>query len=219
MPMLEALAIKAPAHGTLNDAEWDALKIGLLEAVGVLGDSRARPVVLAALEAPGQSAAVQSAAARAVGRVGGDDGLALLTKHAVKGDALLLAAIGGLGEMRRIESAKHLAGLLASTKDPAVAKAAATALGTLGSSWAWRAMGPKAEATGLAVRKVCADALVSSYARSKDKVRIAAGEAILMVDHPDTVDLLRASRSAVKDARIVDDMIARVERQRARQKR
>ena len=219
-PILEALAVKAPERGSLNDAEWDALKIGMLEAVGVIGDARARPVVLATFEAPGLGESVQLAAGRAVGRLAGDAELALLTKHAVKGDALLLAAIAGLGEMRRVESAQHLASLLSTTKDADVAKAAAEALGVLGSSWAWRALGPKAEATGLAVRKVCAEALVPKLTRSQGQARIAVGDAILMVDHPTTVDLLKSERAtAGKSVQAVDAVIARVERQRARMKR
>src|SRR5262245_4437268 len=33
LPMLEALALSAPARGDLNDAEWDALAVGMIEAV------------------------------------------------------------------------------------------------------------------------------------------------------------------------------------------
>lgn len=215
LPMLEALAVQAPARGNATDAEWDALKLGMLEAVGILRDARARPVLHAAFEAKGQSPAVLLAAGRALGKLGGDAELGLLKKHAVKGDPLLLAAIAGLGEMRRKESAQHLASLLsANVQTDAVAEA----MGQLGSSWAWRTLGPKAAATGLEVRKICAQALAPSY-RKNPKSRTALGEALLMVDHPSTVALLESEKaSAGKHAAALDAMITRVERQRARSK-
>lgn len=220
VPMLEALAVKAPERGQLTDKEWDALKTGMLEAVGILGDARARPVLLAAFEASGQSAEITTAVGRALGRLGGDAELALLKKHAVKGDPLLLAAVGGLGELRKKESAEHLAQLLKSTKDATVAQHVADAMGTLGSSWAWRTLGPKAEATGLEVRKICAQALVGSFARLQGKARSAAGDAIMMVEHPASADLLRSERaSAGQHAKAIDTMIARVERQQKRARR
>lgn len=213
LPMLEALAVKAPERGSLTDEEWDVLKTGMVDAVGILRDPRARPVLLAAFEAPGHSSAVKLAAGRALGRLGGDAELALLKKHAVKGDALLLAAIAGLGELRRKESAAHLASLLAAGVET---DAVAEAMGQLGSSWAWRTLGPKAAPTGLEIRKVLAQALVPGY-RKSPKSRAALGEAILMVDHPSTVALLESERAvAGKHAAAIDAMITRVERQRAR---
>ncbi|MBK7583682.1 MAG: HEAT repeat domain-containing protein [Myxococcales bacterium] len=220
LPMLEALAFKAPARGSLTAAEWDALASGMLEAVGILRDPRGGVVAAAIFESSVPSAQVRMAAARALGRVGGDAELKLLTSHAKTGDPLLLSAVHGLGEMMRIESAKHLAALLESTKDANVAEAAISALGTVGSSWAWKSLGPKAAATGLEVRKLCADAVVPRFARDKGSLRTAAREAILIVDHPETVSLLASARSiSGADVKAVDSMIQKVERQQSRQKR
>lgn len=141
MPMLEALAVQQPERGSLTNEEWDALALGMLDAVGMIRDPRARPVVLAAFETGGLRPKVVAAAGRALGRLGGDQELAMLVKHAKDGDALAPYAVAGLGWMRRVESAKHLAALLASTKDATLAATAAEALGTVGSSWAWRALG------------------------------------------------------------------------------
>lgn len=217
LPMLEALAFKAPERGSLTDAEWDALAVGMLEAVGVIRDARASAVVGAIFESSAIRPGVRLAAARAAGRLGGDAELKLLTGHAKSGDPLELAAIHGLGEMMRLEAAKHVAQILSTTKDAAVAEAAATALGTLGSSWAWKSLGPKAEATGLEVREVCADALVPRYARAKGNLRTLAGESVMLVEHPQTLDLLRSQRSvAGADVKAVDALIAKFERQRRR---
>jgi len=217
LPMLEALAFQAPERGKLTDAEWDALAVGLLEAVGVIRDARASAVVGAIFESSSIRPAVRLAAARAAGRIGGDAELKLLTGHAKSGDPLELAAVHGLGEMLRLEAAKHVAQILATTKDSAVAEAAATALGTIGSSWAWKSRGPKAAATALEVRKVCADALVPRYGRAKGALRTLVGESVLVVEHPETLDLLRAQRSqAGVDVKAVDGLIAKVERQQKR---
>jgi hypothetical protein len=217
LPMLEALAFTAPDRGQLSDAEWDALAIGMLEAVGVIKDARAGAVVGAIFESSSVRPAVRLAAARAAGRLGGDAQLALLTGHAKSGDSLQLAAVHGLGEMMRLEAAKHVAQILGSTKDAAVAEAAATALGTLGSSWGWKSLGPKAAAMGLEVRKLCANALVPRALRGKQSLRKAAAESVMMVEHPATLDLLRAERAAPGvDAREVDALIAKVERQQKR---
>ncbi len=217
LPMLEALAFQAPERGSLTDTEWDALAIGLLEAVGVIRDARASAVLGAIFESSAIRPAVRLAAARAAGRLGGDAELKLLTGHAKNGDPLELAAIHGLGQMMRLEAAKHVAQILSTTKDAAVAEAAATALGTIGSSWAWKSLGPKAAATGLEVRKVCADALVPRYTRAKGNLRTAAAESVMLVDHPETLTLLEAQRSVSgADVKAVNDLIAKVERQRKR---
>ncbi|MFO0564725.1 MAG: hypothetical protein U0263_03635 [Polyangiaceae bacterium] len=217
LPMLEALAFQAPARGSLTDAEWDALASGMLEAVGVLRDSRSGPVLKAIFESGSVRPQVRAAAARALGRLGGDAEAALLISHAKRGDSAELDAVQGLGEMLRLDGAKHLAQVLATTKDPAVAEAAATALGTAGSSWAWRSLGPKAEATGLEVRKVCAAALADRFVASRGKARTAIAESVLIVDHPDTVAFLTQVRD--KDRVAVDALVARVERQRKRSTR
>ncbi len=219
MPMLEALAVNQPERGSLTNAEWDALALGMLDTVGMIRDSRARPVLLAAFEAQGLRPKVLSAAGRALGRLGGDAELALLVKHAKDGDPLAPYAVGGLGWMRRVESAKHLAALLGSTKDAKLAAAAAEALGTVGSSWAWRALGKQRAAEGLEVRKICAEALAPSFVRSKGDVRTRSAESLLMLEHPATVDLLRAARPAKgATAKAVDHLIVRVQEQAARRK-
>lgn len=217
LPMLEALAFDAPARGSLTDAEWDALAIGMLEAVGVLRDARSTPVLLAIFEAGATRPAVLSATARAMGRLGGDAELASLTSHTGLSDKLRAHAIEGLGHMRRVESAKHLATLLASPRDDADAEAIATALGTLGSSWAWKTLGPQAAAAGLAARAICAKALVPAFARTTGaSARTAMHDAILLVDHPTTVELLKTARSSKNPeaAKAIDALIVRVERQK-----
>lgn len=220
LPMLEALAFKAPPRGDLKDAEWDALAIGMFEAVGGLRDARSRPVLHAAFGNKSLRPEVLGAVGRALGRLGGDPELQLLTKHAVSGDPLELPAVMGLGELRRIESAQHLAKHLQATKSEQVAAAIADALGMLGSSWAWRALGPSQEKTGLSVREVCARALATTIAKRGSAAQSAASDSLLMVEHPNAIGILRSARPASgAGAKAIDRAIDRLNRQQSRQKR
>jgi hypothetical protein len=191
LPMLHALAFTAPDL-TLSSRERTALTVGMLEAVGLLRDPRSGPVLAASFESGVKEPAVLRASAVALGRVCGDAELATLTRHTGAADALKLHAIEGLGECRRLESANHLSTQLAAASDDATAEAIARALATLGSSWAWKAMGPAAEAKGLAVREVAARALVSAYAK-RPGARAELERALSIVEHPQTATMLRAA--------------------------
>jgi hypothetical protein len=195
--MVDALAFDAPPRGELNDEEWTALTAGLLEAVGALRDPRSGPVLGAVFENGPASPRVRTAAAKALGRLCGDAELGVLVKHLPRGDARRLAAIHGLGECRRAESVDKLAGLLSAETDPATVEALASALGAVGSSWAWKAMGPEADATGLAVRKAAATALVAAYAGRSAETRASLSRAIAAVDQPETLALIDQARARV----------------------
>lgn len=216
LPMLEALAFRAPARGAATDVEWDALTAGMLEAVGVLRDARSAPVLAAVFESSAGRPLVAAAAARAMGRVGTDALLANLMRHTGKADPLRLQAIQGLGELRRIESARHLAGLLEGAADDATAQAISDALGVLGSSWAWRALGSKAAATGADVRAVCARALVPAFVQRKGDARNAAHDALLMVESPLAIDLLGAQRAgaSAETVRAIDAILVHLDKRR-----
>jgi hypothetical protein len=200
MPMLDELAFNAVPQGDASDDDMNALKVGLVEAVGALRDPKSRAVLHAIFEASSANAGLKAAAARAIGKLGGDTDLALLEKHQTAGDAAQLAAIEGLAECRRIEAANDLAALFVSTTDEGTAKALAKAAGVLGSSWAWKTLGASAEKTGLEVRETLAKALVPQYARWHDTVRLSIGKAVLMLDHPVLPDLITAQRATADTA-------------------
>jgi hypothetical protein len=216
LPMLSALAIEAPRRA-LSERERNALTSGMLEAVGRLRDPRSAPVLRAALEGASKDPVVRRAAAEALGRLCGDADLALLIKHASPGDGAREAAIHGLGQCKRIESAHHLASTLESAADDATAAAAAGALGLVGSSWAWKAMGPASEATGLAVREVAARALVKAFAVRGGDVRARVGQSMLEVEHPilpGLIEIERARASAQPELQVAFETL---QRQLARQ--
>jgi hypothetical protein len=138
--------------------------------------------------------AIRAASARAIGKLGGDSDLDILEKHVGAGDSFQSAAIDGLGECRRTESANDLADLLTATTDEKTAKLIAKAAGTLGSSWAWKSLGPSAEKTGLAVREILAKALVPAFVRFTGDSRTAMSKSILMLDHPSLPDIISNER-------------------------
>lgn len=208
--MVDALAFDAPPRDGLSDEERTALTVGLLEAVGVLRDPRAGPVLGAVFERGPAGGRVAKAAAKALGRLCGDAELGLLGRHAQAGDARRLAAIHGLGECKRAESAGKLAALLAIETEPAAVEALASALGAVGSSWAWEALGPEAKARGLAVREVAAKALVAAYAQRPAEARASLGRAVAAVEHPETAALIeRARRGAAPEAQAALDRLSR----------
>jgi hypothetical protein len=216
LPMLEELAFDAPDRGDLSDREWTALATGMLEAVGVLRDPRSAPVLQAIFDGSSDPKVV-AAAARAMGRLGGDVQLAALIQATQASDGRRFAAIGGLGECKRLESAKHLASLLPGADD-ASADVIAGALGNVGASWAWKAMGPSAAATGLEVRGVVARALMPGFLRSRGELRTRMRKGLLMVEHPVTLDLIANARAGADadTTAALDQLKTRLDKQLAR---
>jgi hypothetical protein len=208
LPMLDALAFDAPPRGALTDEEQSVLASGMLEAVGVLRDARSGPVLRAVFEKGTTDERVRASAARAMGRLCTDAELAILIEHAQVAAPRRTAAVAGLGECKRLESARHLASLLGAATDAAWAETLATALGAVGSSWAWKAMGPASEAQGAAVREAATVALVAGFVRHTGATRARIGKSILMTEHPGTSELLARSRGAADaDARAALDAL------------
>jgi hypothetical protein len=182
LPMLEALAFDAPPVDGLKQNEIDALRVGLLEAVGMLRDGRSE-AVLEAVFAGDHSRWVNIAAAEAVGRLCTTRGLSRLAS--ALDTKSRNHAIAGLGQCRKHKSAELLAGLLDKTKTASEADTIAAAMGSIGSRWAWRALarrdGKTRLAEGEAVRTVIAEALVRNYDRFSGETRKRHREAISMV--------------------------------------
>lgn len=195
-PMLEALAFEAPADSARTEAESMALTLGMLEAVGELRDARSAPVLGAVFEASAKKPRIALAAAIGLGRLCRGEEAALLEKHAMKAGALQIAAISGLGYCRRVESANQLSALLATSKDAAVLEAAAKALGSVGSSWAWKAaVRAGSTSSGEEVRAIAAKALVLGFARVSNEVRASFGQALMMVGHESTPALIAKAKT------------------------
>lgn len=207
LPMLNELAFEARPREGASDAEWAALREALIETVGLLRDRRAAPVLLAAFEQGSLDAGARVAAAKGLGRLGGDAELAALSKHTAAKDPARNAAVAGLGECKRVESATALASLLAQENDEAEAERVARAMGSLASSWAWQAMGESRKAEGLAVRLAVAKSLVPAFARLRGEGRDRARKSLLLAEHPDTPALIDA-QIAKSDATTADALRA-----------
>jgi hypothetical protein len=209
LPMLEALAFDVWPRDGATDREWNALRIGMLEAVGHLRDARASDVLRVAFLGA-HRADVTRAAAEAMGLLCDKPSFTLLT-DALSGTKRG-AAIAGLGHCRTLEAAKLLAGQLKSAKSSGEASEIAAAMGQLGSSWAWEAMGAEQAALALRVREVLATELVRGFVRYSDRLsREAHSKSLGMVAHPSTSALVaRYARDADAATR------ARLERVAAR---
>lgn len=195
VPMLEALAFDASQPG-LAANEREALKLGMISAVGHLKDSRSVPVLAAILDDQTESSEAAYAAANALGMVCDSAASKLLDEKAQAGSKVRMAALSGLGECRKLESAKTLTAALRGAKDDATRSLAVKSLGTIGSSWAWAALAKTdatAAQTGNKVRIEASDALIETFV-SSPTVRAETKRAILKCEAPNALESVRAAK-------------------------
>ena len=193
VPMLEALAFDASQPG-LDAREREALVVGMISAVGVIRDSRSTPVLSAILDGEASLTPAAPAASVALGKTCGPAELKVLTTKSAEGSAVRAAAIEGLGECRTRESVNTLVTASRSTKDAGTLRAAVRALGTLGSSWAWAAMGKADDREAQAIRTTASDRLIEVYVKSAD-LRTEARRSILKCDAPNALERVRSAKT------------------------
>lgn len=214
MPMLEALATPTLEGAPVTEGGRLSLTVGLLEAVGVLRDARALPVLEAVLDSRTESPLVTRAAADAYGFMQTDAVAARLVSLASGTDARARAVREGMGSCRRVVVARALAGAVESTVEVRPQVELARTLGDVGNAWAWQTPGVVARAEENEVRLVVARALVNAFVRWSGDARNAAGNALLVVDSRDTPALIAAaSASATVETRAaLSALSARFER-------
>jgi hypothetical protein len=228
MPMLELLAFDGHTSTDLTPMARAALRVGLVEAVGIIRDARAVPV-LSRIALRDRDVDMTRASADALGRIGTNDAYDALLAALASADSnastgtttgtttgsseRVQALLAGVGSSRRIDGATLLAKRLdreSSHPDAATAKAIAKALGTAGNAWAWKTLASRAdEAT---VREIAARALVKAYVAYPGEARSAAMNALLVVDDPHTNALVAAARSgaSVDEAGALDALSSRL---------
>jgi hypothetical protein len=215
MPMLELLAFDGHAPADLTPSARAALRVGLIEAVGIIRDARAVPV-LARIALRERDVDTTHASADALGRIGTDEAFdALVTAlesadTTTPGGERVLALLAGVGSSRRVDGTKLLAKRLDARPDAVTAKALAKALGVAGNAWAWKTLASRTdEAT---VRELAARALVKAYVGYAGEARTAASNALLVVDDAHTAALLtEARRTASSDqATALDELAAKL---------
>ena len=172
-----------------------ALRAGLLEAAGDLADPAAAPVYRTII-ANGTEFYEVRAAVEALGKLGQDSDVAMLSHLATTSGPKQDAAIGGIGACRRVAAARALGTLAKTSLPPSRAKLLLSSLGTMASSWALATPHAAPAAERDALRAAAAEASLAVYvAAAGEEVRAAASDAIMTIDAPTTNDLILAARS------------------------
>lgn len=198
-PMLAELALDGQKRSEWNDSTWTAWRVGLLEAVGMLRDGRAAPVLTAVLDSSEESFDIVRAAASALGKLGTDAAAAKLVALSKTSGAKQKAVLAGMGDCRRTIVAETLAAALSKEKNADTAAILARSLGDVGSAWAWKTPIVAASGEEQAVRSAAAKALVGAYLHHEGETRTAMGKAILLVDHPSTPALIEDAKRGAND--------------------
>ncbi|MBX3186339.1 MAG: hypothetical protein KF819_04955 [Labilithrix sp.] len=209
MPMLELLAWGGQVKAGLTPTAHAALRVGLIEAVGIIRDGRAVPV-LARIVDRERDVDTTRAAADALGRIGTHESFGALTAALGNADGAggerLHAILIGIGASHRLDAARLLA-RRAEGADEATARAVAKALGTAGNAWAWKTLASRGEES--AVREVAARALVKIYVEHAGEARTAASNALLVVGDAHTATFIAdAKRTASADVAAALDALA-----------
>ena len=215
MPMLEMLALDPPRG--VPAASAPALRRDLIEAVGLLKDARALPVLEAILADPTEDADTTRTVTEAVARVGTNEAAThiLTALDASTGDRTR-AIVAGMGECRRVRVTEALASRIRTTGDEATARVAARSLGRAGNAWAWKTVADRSEEAR--VRETAARALVDAFARRDGEARVAASNALMVVDAPQTPALIAEARKGASPelAKALDALAARFAKNPAR---
>lgn len=218
LPMLDMLAFGTNVPSDLTATAKSALRVGLVEAIGIVRDARAVPVLAKLSLKESSDAELTRASADALGRIATDDamvalGSALTTAEHAGGDryhALLM----GLGASRRPDAVALLSKKLDAAPSEATARAIAKSLGIAGNAWAWKTVADRTHEAS--VRSSAARSLVRIYASYAGDARSAAAKALLVVDAADTSSLIasligEARKSANADTQVaLDSLTARL---------
>ncbi len=191
MPMLEMLAVEAPRG--VPAASAAGVRRDLIEALGLLKDARALPVLVTILEDKTEDAATTRTVTEAVARIGTEEAATrLLGALDSSSDERTRAIIAGMGDCRRLRVTEALASRLRTTNDDAIARAAARSLGRAGNAWAWQTLADRGEEAR--IRETAARALVDAYVRRVGEERDAASNALMVVDAPQTPAIIAEAK-------------------------
>lgn len=179
-----------------------ALRAGLIEAAGSLGDPSAAPLWRSILDGGTEYFEVR-AATEALGRVATESDVTKMVALVKTRGPRQEAIIAGAGSWRRIEVARAIGEVM--TIDAKIGMASAHALGDLGGSWLKDAN----TSAMVAVRGEAARQAVKLYVLSNNEVRTAASDAVMTIDSSDTGSIISAARaSATPDQNNALDALA-----------
>lgn len=209
LPMLELVAFEAPLPSPGETAaDRASVSRDLVEAIGLLRDPRALPVLVAVLAREGDFATTRTSA-EAIARMDNDEAAqALVASLGRASGERATAILSGMGSCHQAIVARALADRLAAHPDEAAARHVMKSLGHVGSAWAWKTLADRRDEA--ASREIAARALVSAYVQYTGEARDAAAKALLVVDDSHTNALIEAARrGAIGDAALALDELAR----------
>ncbi len=193
LPMLELLAFNKVSEAELTDGAKLSLEVGLLEAVGVLRDPRAEPVLKTLVALPGQDPLLTRAAAEAYGTFQTDEVAKNLVQLSRGDDVRAQAVRAGMGSCRRVTVAKELGAALKSASTDLEVVSLSRALSDVANAWAWKTPGVVVKGEQAQVRAEAARALMASFVSRTGELRQAASNALMVVDAPETPALISAA--------------------------
>lgn len=208
-PMLELVAFDTtPLAQNETAADRASVQRDIVEAIGLLRDPRATPVLVAVLAKESDFATTRTAA-EAIARLDSDDAASTLVTALGKASGERATAIlAGMGACHRAVVSRTLADRLAARPDDATAKHVVKSLGHVGNAWAWKTLSERGDEA--AARETAAKALVAAYVQYGGEVREAAAKALLVVDDAHTNALVEAARrGAPADVALALDELAR----------
>jgi hypothetical protein len=199
--MIDAIAFDGLDRGDANEREWDAVREGLLLALGELEMTQASPILQEAFAIHRKDWIVLRASAIGLGRLGGEKERTLLFRALTEGGEQRNAALWGLRHVRTLSAVDAVTPLLHDSSAETV-QLAARALGYQGSSWAWKTGKAGDASVEMTLRTRCMDALLNAYLRHDKPLREQIARALSMVDHPEMsirIEHLRESAANEED--------------------
>jgi hypothetical protein len=210
MALLEPLV--APQRFTMPSSESAriALFAGLLEAAGDSKDPAAAPVYRAIIANETEFYELR-AAVEALGKLGNDADVAMLSSLAQTRGPKQDAVIAGMGDCRRVAAARALEAVVAQNPTGMSAKHLARALSAMGSAWALATPNAAPALEAPAIRDTTARAALAMW-MSNAEARTDASNALVVIAAPDAPTWIAgAKRGASPDlAAALDALAARL---------
>jgi hypothetical protein len=195
LPLLEIVAVRGPARGTLTESAWSGLRAGAIQAIGKLRNPRAIPIMTAVLASDESDFLVRREAARALGRMGTEAIANTLIAESALSRPHHAAVLDGMGWCRRAEVAVALSQRVPAAEAHTLPHLL-TALTDIGNGWAWRTSEVRENADHeMPVRATAGKALLAAFMELNGPLRVEARKGLLVVDHPDTLAWIATAQS------------------------
>ena len=194
--LTEVLLFNGPERGELKDSAWNALRAGVIEAAGKVGDARLIPALGAFLNSEETEHYAVRAAAEALGRIRTDEAVTVLLNAAEAHPYKRGSIWAGMGVCRRAAVATYLSSQLATASSPEAQDILVKSLKSIGNAGAWRtSSAQRFAAEEDAIRATAAKALFNQYrVLENGELRDRALKAIVVVGYVETRQWIEASR-------------------------